>query len=338
MTFFFLSPILIVTEPATPLVYYAQPGGTFILSEVPVMNPYPKRILTIPQQLQSYINAGMTISSIDEATVALTTIGYYRLRGYSFHLYDNASKQYLPGTDFSDVLNLYHFDTELSQLLFGMATCIEVALRARLSDALLTYNDALILTDPYVFSDKKLFWQNLSSLSSQVARSNDVFIRHNFHNHDGEIPLWAAVEIMSFGTLSKTIKNLKTGSTSAYTIFANYYRYRSPRGRLVKPSLQMLSSWIQSVSVLRNMCAHNSRIYNRTINTFPELLIADRLNPVPLHNGLYQILLAMKYLKPTDEIWKIFFADLQKLFAKYNGFFDLNCMNFPSDWITHFTL
>lgn len=109
------------------------------------MNPYPKRILTIPQQLQSYIDAGMTISSIDEATVALTTIGYYRLRGYSFHLYDNASKQYLPGTDFSDVLNLYHFDTELSQLLFGMATCIEVALRARLSDALLTYNDALIL-------------------------------------------------------------------------------------------------------------------------------------------------------------------------------------------------
>lgn len=302
------------------------------------MNPYPKRILTIPQQLQSYTDAGMTISSVDKATDALTTIGYYRLRGYSFHLYDNASKQYRSGTDFSDILNLYHFDTELSQLLFGMAACIEVALRARLSDALLTYNDALILTDPSVFSDKKLFWQNLSSLSSQVVRSNDVFIRHNFHNHDGEIPLWAAVEIMSFGTLSKTIKNLKTGSTSAYTILADYYRYRSPRGRLVKPSLQMLSSWIQSVSVLRNMCAHNSRIYNRTINTFPELPIADRLNPVPLHNGLYQVLLAMKYLRPTDEIWKNFFTDLQNLFAKYNGSFDLNCMNFPPDWITHFTL
>lgn len=94
------------------------------------MNPYPKRILTIPQQLQSYTDAGMTIFSVEEATAALTTIGYYRLRGYSFHLYDNASRQYRPGTDFSDILNLYHFDTELSRLLFGMATCIEVALRA----------------------------------------------------------------------------------------------------------------------------------------------------------------------------------------------------------------
>ena len=30
------------------------------------MNPYPKRILTIPQQLQSYTDAGMTISSVEE--------------------------------------------------------------------------------------------------------------------------------------------------------------------------------------------------------------------------------------------------------------------------------
>lgn len=312
-----------------------NPVGLFFSARCLPMNPYPKRILTIPQQLQSYTDAGMTISSVEEATAALTTIGYYRLRGYSFHLYDNASRQYRPGTDFSDILNLYHFDTELSRLLFGMATCIEVALRARLSDALLTYNDALILTDPAVFSDKKLFWQNLSSLASQITRSNDVFIRHNFQNHDGEIPLWAAVEVMSFGTLSKTIKNLKTGKGSAYPVLARYYCYRSPRGKLVKPSLQMLSSWIQSVSVLRNMCAHNSRIYNRTINTFPELLIVDQLTPKPLHNGLYQILLAMKYLRPTDEIWQDFYGNLQSLFDRYKGFFDFSCMNFPSDWTTH---
>lgn len=253
-----------------------NPAGLSILVRYLSMNPYPKRILTIPQQLH--------------------------------------------------------------RLLFGMATNIEVALRARLSDALLTYRDALILMDPAVFSDKKLFWQNLSSLSSQIARSNDVFICHNFQKHDGEIPLWAAVEVMSFGTLSKTIKNMKTGKDSAYSVLANYYRYCSPRGKFVKPSLRMLSSWIQSVSVLRNMCAHNSRIYNRTINTFPELLIADQLDPRPSHNGLYQILLAMKYLRPTDNSWRNFYAELQTLFHKYSGSFDLNCMNFPSDWTSHLAL
>ena len=49
-------------------------------------------------------------------------------------------------------------------------------------------------------------------------------IRHNFNKHEGQIPLWAAVEVMSFGTLSKTIKNLKTGEGTAYAKFAEFYK------------------------------------------------------------------------------------------------------------------
>ena len=43
------------------------------------MYQYPKQILTIAQQLQSYIDAGMEITSTDEVEEALKTIGYYRL-------------------------------------------------------------------------------------------------------------------------------------------------------------------------------------------------------------------------------------------------------------------
>ncbi len=135
------------------------------------MASYPKQILTIPQQLQSYINAEMQIASQDEVMDALLSVGYYRLRGYSFHLYDNTTKKYHPGTNFSDVLKLYHFDRELSHLLFGMTTSIKVALRCRLSDALLIHGDALILTDPAYFSDKQLFWKNLAALSNEISRS-----------------------------------------------------------------------------------------------------------------------------------------------------------------------
>ena len=48
------------------------------------MHKYPKTVLSIQQQIQSYIDAGMIVSSQDDAREALTTIGYYRLRGYSF--------------------------------------------------------------------------------------------------------------------------------------------------------------------------------------------------------------------------------------------------------------
>ena len=35
--------------------------------------------------------------------------------------------------------------------------------------------------------------------------------------------VWAIVEVLSFGTMSKIIKNLKTGLDSAYVILAKFY-------------------------------------------------------------------------------------------------------------------
>lgn len=293
---------------------------------------YPKQILTIAQQIQSYIDAGMVITSREDVEKALKSVGFYRLRGYSFHLYDNATKKYGPGTKFEDILRLYQFDQELSSLIFLMISKIEVALRVRLVEALLIHGEPLVLQDSSIFKEKKLYWQNMSTVASEIARSNDVFIKHNFDNHEGEVPVWAAVEVLSFGTLSKIIKNLKTGTGSSYSILAANYQY------LVNPSQKMLASWIQGVSVLRNMCAHNSRIYNRTIHTTPEILDADKVTPLPVHNGLYQILLAMKYLRSSDEEWTVFVDAFDKLIQKNIGVVSLTAMNLPADWKAHLSV
>ena len=77
----------------------------------------------------------MVITSREDVEKALKSVGFYRLRGYSFHLYDNATKKYVPGTKFEDILRLYQFDQELSSLIFLMISKIEVALRVRLVEA-----------------------------------------------------------------------------------------------------------------------------------------------------------------------------------------------------------
>lgn len=302
------------------------------------MYQYPKQILTITQQVQSYINAGMTITSYKDVEEALKSIGFYRLRGYSFHLYDNSTKKYVPGTKFDDILKLYQYDQELSILIFSMISKIEVALRVRLVEALLVHGDALILQDSSIFKEKKMYWQNMSAIASEIARSNDVFIRHNFDKHEGEVPVWARVEVLSFGTLSKIIKNLKTGPGSVYSILAANYQYISKKGNVVTPSQKMFASWVQGVSVLRNMCAHNSRIYNRTIHTTPEILDADKITPPPLHNGLYQILLAMKYLRSSNKEWTEFAEEVDKLIQNNNSVINLAAMNLPIDWKAHMSV
>ena len=280
----------------------------------------------------------MEISCRADVEKALKTIGYYRLRGYSFQRYNNATKKYIPGTKFEDIIKLYYFDQELSRKLFSMISKIEVALRVRLVDALLIHGDGLILQDSSIFKEKKTYWNNMSTIASEIARSNDVFIKHNFDKHEGEIPVWAVVEVLSFGTLSKIIKNLKSGPGSAYAVLMEHYKYVSQKGNSVKPSQKMFKSWVQAVAVLRNMCAHNSRVYNRTIHTAPEILDADKISPPPKNNGLYQILLAMKYLRASDDEWREFVGDLDNLFKEYNSVITLSAMNLPMDWKAHLSV
>lgn len=76
---------IILIEPTMPLIFTHKPVGLFIY-EVIFMYNYPKQILTITQQIQSYIDSGLTITSTYDVEKALTSIGFYRLRGYSFHL------------------------------------------------------------------------------------------------------------------------------------------------------------------------------------------------------------------------------------------------------------
>ena len=300
------------------------------------MYQYPKKFLSVEQLIQKLIDSGMVITSLSEARTALTTIGYYRLKGYSFHKFDSSIKKYVKNTTFSDVLKLYYFDSELSHLIFSYLTQIEIALRTRLVNSFQITQDALILNDPSFFKDKNLYWKNYTNIASEINRSNDIFIEHNFNNYDGAIPIWATVEIMSFGTISKIIKNLKTGNKSMFSILVQNYKFKSNAGNEIIPSKDMFTSWLQAASVMRNICAHNSRIYNRSISVRPQLIYSDIIRPQPRFCGLYQIMLSMKYLSPTKESWDIFIYSFKQLLGKYSGIYDICSMNFPDDWEDHF--
>ena len=66
---------MIITEPTTPLIFHAQLGGTFSFKGC-FMYQYPKQILTIEQQVQSYVDAGMEITSCENVEKALKSVGF----------------------------------------------------------------------------------------------------------------------------------------------------------------------------------------------------------------------------------------------------------------------
>src|SRR5690606_6390940 len=77
--------------------------------------------------------------------------------------------------------------------------------------------------------------------------------------YDGNIPVWVAVEVLSFGSLSKLFSNMKKEARSEI----------AKRNYLV-PSIY-LESWLKCLSHIRNICAHYGRLYNRSLTTKPRL-------------------------------------------------------------------
>ena len=83
-------------------------------------------------------------------------------------------------------------------------------------------------------------------------------------------PAWIVFEILPFGCVSRIYENLKRP-------------YRKAVAEKFGIEESILQSWFHALSVLRNSCAHHSRIWNRKYpfrikkaNAFPELDTAER--------------------------------------------------------------
>lgn len=307
------------------------------------MTQYPKKVLhTTKDQINELIGSGLIIKNIPKAEEFLTTVNYYRFRGFSFPFYDNATKKYTKGTDIETIIEIYHFNAELASLFLSFTSKIEISIRAYFVEAMLTTNDPLSYLDPSYFETKENFWNNVAAIAKDIGRASEIFIKHQFDGHDGLVPIWAAVEVISFGTLSKVLDSLgaskNPNSKILFNIVAKHYSYNTKKAKGIIPSPDFIKSWLQCVVLIRNVCAHNARLYNRVINKKPKILKEDTKNTVSSYYGVYEALLAMKYLRPNNEEWTHLVSDLKNLLNKHSKAIDIKKLNFPPDWETHFRL
>ena len=85
----------------------------------------------------------------------------------------------------------------------------------------------------------------IEDIKEEVGRNSKApFVRNFRDNYEGgELPIYALVEVFSFGTLSKFYKNMKNVDKKVVAkSFGIGYTY--------------LESWLESISYVRNICAH----------------------------------------------------------------------------------
>lgn len=306
------------------------------------MNTFTKFALTIPQQVDQWINRGLNVTDRAKAEHFLSVISYYRLSAYTqpFQI-PESNHQFKPGTTFDDILTLYTFDRELRLLVMDAIERIEVALRTHITNHMsVTHKAPHWYLDNNFFRDQRKHTDLLYDIGKMVDRSKELFIKHYQKNYTNPIlpPIWMTVELLSMGTISKLYDNLSNVKSSDQEL--------SDQKNIAKHfniPAKVLCSWSEAITYTRNLCAHHSRLWNREYRIppivpnspmqwirWPIELKTDNIDPT---KRVYLLLVTIEYLLQAVNQESTWHWRLKHLLERYPGISKAN-MGMPEDWLT----
>lgn len=175
-----------------------------------------KPFLSVPQQLERLKAAGMHIE--DEATAAdiLERVSYYRLiNAYALGLYaDDGKCRFREGVTFWQVYGLYAFDNRLRHVVSELLEEFEVLFRTRLANYIGERYGPLGYTNPALFVNADYHRDTMKTLEREKgAQGKSPIVRHHAAKYGGDMPIWAAVELLSFGTVVTLLRKQTTAVT-----------------------------------------------------------------------------------------------------------------------------
>lgn len=275
--------------------------------------------MTIDEQVENLKNIGLIVDDEEYVKKILNDISYFRLiKAYSLNL-KSKNGCYNKQTTFKEIVDLYLFNSNFRQLIFPEIEKVEINVRCRLANFYAEQYGVLGYLQAENFSNENYHAQFLEDIKEEVRRNSKApFVRNFKENYEGgNLPIYALVEVFSFGTLSKFYKNMLNKDKKAIAkTFGVGYTY--------------FESWLESISYVRNICAHYGRIYNAKLSKTP-ILYKEYTQVGIGNNRIYGVLLCLKYLLKDDDHWNLFVDKIELLFDKYPCV-QISTMGFSENW------
>jgi abortive infection bacteriophage resistance protein len=242
-------------------------------------------------QLRKLRSRGMVISNGSKAKRIIEMENYYNLiNGYKRLFLDTSylgpDEAYLPGTRFEEVYALYLFDRELRNLFMRYILEIENNVKSVLAhDFSGKYgHDNYLKVSNFDTSvkrwEKKTTAQKIGDVSDLISNLQHETARHLSKNNPmishymleyGYVPLWVLVNTLTLGTIS---------------IFYSYLSQKDQNdiGRhfMLKP--EEMNSFLQVLTIYRNACAHDERLYN--LKALRRSMKPNSITTMPIHQKM----------------------------------------------------
>lgn len=242
--------------------------------------PSEKGFLDHSDLVQNLMDLGMTIHDPKSAERQLRRLGYHRTASYRYlfrqlnpqpstphqrKLREYRRDSFMLGSQFEDSIDLADFDSRLREVCLHGLMDYEIRLRTAVAHELARHNPKAHL-DPQFLDQQACnrpaggkqsrnnrtafdVWQDTCQKTTRDNRHED-FVAHHREKYGTPLPVWAIVELLSFGNLAHLVNMLKSTDrrrvASKFGI-KNDYHFTSLNWAMVG---------------LRNTCAHGSRLFN----------------------------------------------------------------------------
>ena len=201
-----------------------------------------------------------------------------------------------------------------------------MALRTRIIHFFSMTHGAFWFMDASLFNDRGIFHVCLDNIQMELSRSKEDFLKEHFVKYSSPSmpPVWKTLEVVSFGNLSKLYANMKDVEVK-----------KQVAKSMGLPQYIYLESWMRSLTVLRNCCAHHGRAWNRRYPTMPQLpnrlplswVDTQHIRPMKLYAQLCTLLYLEHSITPNSNIKEKLLSLL-----KANPNIGVRQMGFPLGW------
>ncbi len=288
-----------------------------------------KDFKTIDEQIEILRSRGLTITDETKAKEFLLHNNYYRISGYSLTLRKN--DVFSKSATFQNIVDIYNFDHELRHIILQYIEIIEVQMKSIYAYEFTKVHGAIGYLDDSFFTNSAKH-KEITDKADQQKRQrlpHEAYLKHFINDLHQDIPLWAYVDLLTISDISFLYSISEQGIRDSVA---------QTFGLTMKKGAVILGSYMHSMTIIRNLCAHGSRLYNRLFEQKPSLNKSEKALLIKNSDGeidnahFYGFILIMRRLLPADKFNEMK-QSIISLTKKY-PFVRMDYYGFRSDWQT----
>jgi len=277
---------------------------------------------TFNQQLTILRNRGVVVPTNGKPKRFLEQENYYNvINGYKDLFLVKGSEIYQEGTHFNELKALFLFDRELRILLLKYLLIFENSIKTTVAyefSKKYPRKNAYLDIANFVDNDPKKVLQQISILTKTIHDKVDRSgaIKHYIEEH-GEVPLWVLVNFLTMGNIAN-FYNILTDSTK--NIIAKFYtdKYRAQnKDNTFRLSSADLSACLKVANLVRNICAHDERLYNVNLRNVRISQIANHFGIRRYDNKRFIVLILFLKIVLDKKDFQRLYKALRNLFNQY---------------------